>query len=188
MRRGGLLGTTQCRCGGRRLKSAADARASPPHPRGPSDKKARKSYFSTLFQFHNLRTSVLRYCRFLPMAPVAESWQLQRAGLKSQPRYQQHWFFPFRMSRLRLLLLALFIAAAGIDIAAAAPLQHVNGASRASETSTRTAAALVLPELSHISPPSDPRICLTNILMTYFRFALRLRSPTTRRLMHSQRI
>jgi hypothetical protein len=73
------------------------------------------------------------------------------------------------MSKLLLLFLGLFIAAAAIDVAAAAPLQYDKAASRASETSTRIAAALVLPELSHISPPSDQRICLTNILMTYFR-------------------
>ena len=47
------------------------------------------------------------------------------------------------------------------------------------ETATHAAAGAVL---------SDPRICLANILMTYFRHALRLRSPITRRLTHSQRI
>ena len=119
--------------------------------------------------------------------------QLHHAGFKSQPRFeltlhQATLIFPFRMSKLLLLFLGLFIAAAAIDVAAAAPLQYDKAASRASETSTRIAAALVVPELSHISPPSDPRICLTNILMTYFRCVLRLRSPTTRRLMHSQRI
>jgi hypothetical protein len=83
------------------------------------------------------------------------------------------------MSKLHLLLLGLFISAAAIVFAAAVPLQYDKKVSKVSETATHAAAGAVL---------SDPRICLTNILMTYFRHALRLRSPITRRLTHSQRI
>ena len=92
------------------------------------------------------------------------------------------------MSKLHLLLLGLFIAAVAIVFAAAAPLQYDKTVSKVSETATHAAAGAVLPELYLVSPPSDPRICLTKILMTYFRHALRLRSIITRRLTHSQQI
>jgi hypothetical protein len=70
MKRGGLPRDHAVPLRRQALEERSGCKSVAPAPQ--ADKKARKSFFSSLFQFHNWRTSVQRYCRFLPSDVVRD--------------------------------------------------------------------------------------------------------------------